>query len=416
MKFTKLNTILIILTIIGTLILSSCANDNSVSAPVVPPSNPINSDTITGLIKGTLLAGKTYYMKDSIIVKAGDTLLFQAGAKLLVINGSGVMYIRGNLISNGTQSSQVYIQPIPARQTNGIGNPSGWGGIVFDSGMVVKLYWTHVEGTGGNDYTGHAIRSLQVTSNATNTTTNDIEDCWFINTTDDGFEQSGGTCKILRNTFWQVGQPDGDAVNLKSGVQGEIAYNVVWNDGGNCIKITSGKTTRATDVSVHNNTFVASGRRRVTELGYGVLLDNSARAEIYNNIIGDNYQQIELTSGCDTSKTLYGNNLFFGSADSLKTLSNIYPSDGWGKVQASDVLDRSSNPPKAYDASTLFTSYTFNWTSTTDNNNYHLKSGSPALGKGLMALPAGWTWNNPVVSFNGDPDIGAFTTSANSHK
>ena len=413
MNSRKFNSLIVLLVITGAIILSSCTS-NSVSTPVIPPSHPITSDTLSGYINGTLTANKTYYLKDSIIVKSGDTLLFQSGVKLQVISPTGEIFIRGVIISNGTQSSPNYIQPIPSRQ----GGWGKWCGIVCDSGNFAGFYFTHVEGTGASDWSGHAVRSLQVTSNAINTTKLEIQDCVFNGTVDDGFEQSGGICSILRNTFMLVGQPDGDAVNLKNGVQGEIAYNVVWSDGGNCMKITSGKTSRSTDVSVHNNTLVASGYRRVTELGYGILLDNSARAEIYNNIIGDNHQQLEITPACDTAKTMYGYNLFFGTNDTLKLLSNIYPSDGWHTTfQSTDIVDRSSSPAKGYSSSLIFVSYAPDYTSsTTDVNDYHLTASSPAKGKGISALPAGWNWTNPTVSFNGDGDLGAFTSSLSSHK
>jgi len=411
MKSLKIYTILAIIAITGTFLLTSC-NSNSVSAPVIPPSHPITSDTLSGIIKGTLLANKTYYLKDSIIVNGGDTLLFQSGVKLQVIPSTGSIYIRGVLISQGTQSAPNYIQPIPSRQ----GGSGKWTGIICDSTTFVGLYWTHVENTGAADWSGHSVRSLQVTANAANTSRTEIMDCVFDGTADDGFEQSGGVISILRNTFKQVGQPDGDAINLKNGVQGEVAYNVVWSDGGNCVKMNSGKTSRPTDVCIHNNTFVASGLRRITELGYGILIDKSSRAQVYNNILGDNYQQLEITSGSDTAKVSYGYNLFFGTADTVKLLTNIYPADGWGKLQSNDVVDRSSSPAKGYSSSLIFVSYAPNFTGITDNNDYHLLASSPAKGKGLQAMPTNWTWSNPIVLFSGDADLGAFTSSSNSHK
>jgi hypothetical protein len=44
----------------------------------------------------------------------------------------------------------------------------------------------------------------------------------------------------------------------------------------------------------------------------------NARANIYNNIMVDNYQELEIFVDADTANTKYGNNLFYASQDTTQ--------------------------------------------------------------------------------------------------
>ncbi|HTY01625.1 MAG TPA: right-handed parallel beta-helix repeat-containing protein, partial [Bacteroidota bacterium] len=196
----------------------------------------------------------------------------------------------------------------------------------------------------------------------------------------------GGNASVLRNTIKWCGAPDGDNINIKDGTIGEIAYNVIWSSGGNGIKLNANPNLlRITNMCIHNNTIVAGGWRRVGELGYAILIDKSSRAQIYNNIMGDMYQELEITTKADTVRTVYDNNLFFYSVDSLSGQVRYYPSDGVGKPAPHDIFDVT--------ASDLFVSYQpyfdNDWTALDGTNNYHLKSNSAASGKGWTP-PASW--------------------------
>ncbi|MEI7492967.1 MAG: hypothetical protein WCK92_16320, partial [Bacteroidota bacterium] len=56
----------------------SCKKSDNVDT-TVPVSNPITKDSISGFLKGTMLANKTYYLKGDIYVKSTDTLAIQPG-------------------------------------------------------------------------------------------------------------------------------------------------------------------------------------------------------------------------------------------------------------------------------------------------------------------------------------------------
>jgi hypothetical protein len=167
-----------------------------------------------------------------------------------------------------------------------------------------------------------------------------------------------------------------------------------------------------TIVDVYNNTIVSCGwRRGAAEPGRGVSVDLNAKANIYNNIMVDDYQGVEIFTGADTINTKYGNNLFYASADTytdttvtpnivVNLRSNFYPGDGVGKPQTSDLISTAVG-----NLDPLFKSFdgkiaTANGAAT--SNDFHLSAGSPALGKGNSTYNA---------------DLGAYTSDGkgNSH-
>jgi hypothetical protein len=182
---------------------------------------------------------------------------------------------------------------------------------------------------------------------------------------------------------------------------------VIYSQAGTGVKLETNDLVPIpqTNVNVYNNTMVSNGwRRGQAEPGRGVSLGVNARGNVYNNIMVDNYQGLEIFVDADTLNTKYGNNLFYASQDTyadttgggnlaISIRANFYPSDGVGKPQSSDLI---SNAVGNIDP--MFKSFdgkvaTPNGATTT--NDYHLQAGSPALGKGNTTYNA---------------DIGAYTS------
>jgi hypothetical protein len=142
----------------------------------------------------------------------------------------------------------------------------------------------------------------------------DIEDSWFSNGQDDLIRiQAGATISILRNTILSSGSTDGEAINIKSGVTGTVAYNVVFSQAGTGIKLETNdlQPVPQTSVDVYNNTLVSNGwRRGSAEPGRGVSVGLNAKANIYNNIMVNDYEGLVIFADADTINTVYGNNLF----------------------------------------------------------------------------------------------------------
>src|ERR1700744_2446404 len=158
------------------LVLSACHQKEivNISSALVQTANPITSDTLKGTVKGTLLAGKTYYFKSDITVNDGDTLLMQSGVTLIAL-GDGItaatspeIFVHGTFISLGTKDAPNFITVknaadlhAQAMQQNYTNVFFGWwGGITATPAAVTPtnpnpkggdliLKWTHIEFGGG---------------------------------------------------------------------------------------------------------------------------------------------------------------------------------------------------------------------------------------------------------------------------
>ncbi len=396
MKTRKICTVI---AVIATVI-SSCSKSNNetttVVTPTVPASNPITPGNITGFVKGTLTTGNTYTITGDLTVKLGDTLASQQGVTVIVANNAQIN-IQGVLNLVGTSAS-----PITFNSSNNM--PGSWGGFQCDSAQSVTIKWTKVENTGGPDPSGSPRKTVFVDAPVTV----DIEDSWFTNGQDDLIRiGTGAKITILRNTILCSGSTDGEAINLKTGVTGDVAYNVIYSQAGTGVKLETNDLVPIpqTVVNVYNNDMVSCGwRRGQAEPGRGVSVGLNAKANIYNNIMVDDYQGLEIFVDADTLNTKYGNNLFYASQDTyadttgggnlqISIRANFYPSDGVGKPQSTDLISNAvgNMDPlfKAFDGKVA----TPNGAST--SNDYHLQAGSPAIGKGNATYNA---------------DIGAYTS------
>src|SRR5450432_51798 len=398
MKTSKVYLMIALITII----ISSCSKSNNETTTVVTPpapvSNPITPGNISGFVKGTLTTGNTYTITSDLTIKLGDTLAAQPGV-IVVVKGNAQINVQGVLSLVGTSA-----QPVSFNSDSK--QPGSWGGFQCDSAQAVTIKWTHVDNTGGPDPSGSPRKSVFVSAPINV----DIEDSWFTNGQDDLIRLGNGAkVTILRNTITSSGSTDGEAINLKSGVTGVVAYNVIYSQAGSGIKLETSSTAPfpQTILDVNNNTLIANGwRRGQAEPGRGVSVGVNARGNIYNNIMVDNYQGLEIFVDADTANTKYGNNLFYASQDtytdttgggslSISIRANFYPSDGTGKPRTTDLISTGvgNQDPlfKTFDGKVA----TPNGAAT--SNDFHLQSGSPAFGKGNATYSA---------------DMGAYTSDA----
>jgi len=361
----------------------------------IPTSSPIQAGDIGGFVKGTLLSGKTYTITADLTVKKGDTLSSQPGAIVIVKNNAQIT-IQGVLQLLGTKEQPIFFN-------SDSNKPGTWGGFQCDTAQAITIKWTHIDNTGGPDDSGSARGTLKV-KKAINV---DIEDSWFTNGQDDLMAISNGAkVTLLRNTISSSGSTDGEGINLKTGVTGTVAYNVVFSQAGSGIKLETSSSIPfpQTEVYVYNNTLISNGwRRGSAEPGRAVSVGVNAIGHIYNNIIVNDYHGIELFDDGDLVHTTYGNNLFYATVDTYSDLvdpalkinirSNFYPASGLGKPQPTDLI---STKIGNYDP--LFVQ--FDGTVAAPNgypntNNLRLQDGSPAFGSGNA------TYNQ---------DLGAYTT------
>jgi hypothetical protein len=382
---------------IAAFVFSSCTKSkNTANTGVVLPAGAITGTTLNkGNLKGVLLADSTYSMNGDLTVLPTDTLTVQPGATIKV-TGNYTFYIQGVIQSLGTQAKPIMFTSTVAQA------PGQWGGFQADSAKAITFQWTKILWTGGLDATG----STRQTIGTSVPIVVDIEDCWLIGGQDNAIGvYSTAKVKILRNTLMDNGLNDGDAIDFHSGVTGDVAYNVVWGGAGSAIKVFTSATIAnpQTNVNVYNNTCVDNGfRRGAGEPGRGVLVDAFSRANVYNNLLVNNYWALDVTTTADVANTKYGNNYFYTTIDSLK--ANFYPAGDAGVSQSTDIIDAvhtGANDP-------MFVAYktppdpTYRATSDiTFGYDFHLKAGSPTIGKG-----------NPVYN----KDIGAYTSDGQGNK
>jgi hypothetical protein len=239
-------------------LLSACHQKElvNISSALVQTANGITSDTIGGTVKGTLLAGKTYYFKTDITVNDGDTLMLQSGVHLIAI-GDGItaatspeIFVHGTFISLGTQDAPNFITVQNAADLHTQATAQNytkmffgwWGGITCTpatpsatnaapKGGDAIIKWTHIEFGGGpagaNDnaaiYPSGTARFNMYFGNVTKNLI--IEDSWFFGCKDDNIQVGGGHISIMRNTFELCGGVGGEFFNMKTGTLGDIAYN-----------------------------------------------------------------------------------------------------------------------------------------------------------------------------------------------
>jgi hypothetical protein len=397
--------------------MASCSKkeNTNIIKPVIPPSHPIKSGNISGFVKGTLLTGSTYTVTADIYVKIGDTLLAQPGAIIVVKNNSQFL-IQGVFQSLGTQA-----QPVSFNSDSN--TPGSWGGFACDSAQAVTIKWTKILNTGGPDNTGSARRTLVVSKPIKV----DIEDSWVENGQDDGLGLFGGAqITILRNTIQSGGSTDGEAINIKTGAVGVVAYNLIFSQAGSGVKLETDAvvTTALTKVDVFNNTMVSCGwRRGAAEPGRGVSAGVSATGNIYNNVIVNCYHGIEIFTDDGANNVKYNNNLFYSTALTFvdKTVTpnltitlrdQYYPAGALGVPQSNDVISTAvgNADPKfvSFDGSFL------NPNAAPNNNDFHLQTGSAAIGKGNTSFAL----DNPTLAGDAAPDVdcGAYPTDGKGNK
>ena len=395
MKLLYIKTLLIAITIIS--VFNACKKEEITTFTniKIPSSSPIAPGNISGFLKGTFLKNQTYIITADITVKKGDTLASQPGAIIIVKNNAQIN-IKGVLQLLGSKE-----QPISFNSDTNM--PGTWGGFQCDTAQAITIKWTHIDNTGGPDASGSARGTLKV-KKAINVI---IEDSWFINGQDDLIAiAKGAAISILRNTINSSGSTDGEGINLKSGVHGIVAYNVIFSQAGSAVKLETSSSVPfpQTEVDVYNNTIVANGwRRGSAEPGRAVSVGVNAIGHIYNNIIVNNYHGIELFVDGDLLKTTYGNNLFYASvntyADEVDTTQkinirdNFYPASGMGFPQSTDLISK-----KIGNFDPLF--IRFDGIVATPNGypntyDFRLQNGSPAYGTGFSKY---------------NMDLGAYTT------
>ncbi len=430
----------------GLLALASCSKSNSNKATTPPPVNGdttvilSNASSLSGNVSGTMGSGKTYTLSGDITVPVGDTLTLQSGVTIK-IPGKYDIIVKGTFISLGTQSAPNWItsgtthqdQPfssITAALTSDPAFQGQWDGINCDTTCALfVMKWTHLE-FGGATFgqapvagtTAGTASWLILFQNLNGTF--DLEDSWIYGSTDDAVRITDGNVNVMRNTFEKCGSNTGESLNVKSGTVGDIAYNVFVGAATNGSKISNaGALPIECNIHCYNNTYVDCGYRQASTSGHGgsIDLEKDAEGNIYNNLIVNCKIGLRIVNSADTLNAKYGNSYFYG--DDVSVTGEFYSVGDVTHPQLTDIPAPSSYlpvgyvPGAAYDGTSVvglnnptFKTFTLPNTNYQNVNNaagfdFHLNSGSPAIGKGTTAFAA-------LAKVKLDPNYGATAITA----
>ena len=384
---------------------SKKADSKDLYQAVVAVAAPI-SDTgcLSGSIKGTMLAGKTYNVCGNIIVNKGDTLTIQEGVTVN-FQGNYGLGVKGSLICLGTKEKPNWITQKGITKTDQQGaDPSKdpafagkWTGIIGDTScylMIIK--WTHIEFGGGTP--SGPVASISKSpypvffQNPYGIFV--LEDSWIYGSVDDPFRILGGKIAVFRNTFEKCGYTGGEAMNAKAGTIGDFAYNLCIGMATNGPKLSnSGAITGVpgSNVRMYNNTIVNCGfRRAAAGRGGSINFEQDAAGMAYNNIMVNCKFGLRIVQNpiADTANIRYGYNLNYG--DSLSVINQFIPSLA---ISTAITSPQSTNIPS--DFTYLPSGWKLGDTYTAPAS--FVGANNPQFINGPVPLPAGYNLQDIVV-------------------
>jgi hypothetical protein len=425
---------------------ASCSKNsgsNNVSQAQRQVANAVKPGNISGTVKGTFLQDSTYRVTGDIVVNTGDTIVFQPGAKIY-LTGNYNFWLHGNISSVGTKKDPVWFtvenqQKFDNPNEDPLQDPAYkglWGGFQGDSTTKFMVFkYTHIEFTGGIYGTAQTAGTVNGGYSPAIGAYNingflDVEDSWFYGCIDGKAAVSvqGGNYNIMRNIFEKVGIVGSEGVVVNSGTTGNVAYNLMIGGCSNGVKVWSKGTTYQDSVCVYNNTILNGGYRRYfyggagNSLGRGGSIDieQNGKALIYNNLLVNNRVGLRIVGTgnyegnalvvADTAHLYYGGN--YNYTDSLIMANQIYPPGLLTKPQPTDFPSPASFLPAGYTlganydgtpavgaGNPKFVSYTLPQNLSggayqtltrlayVAGFDFHLQSGSPAIGKGNTTFP-----------------------------
>ncbi|MEI6265484.1 MAG: hypothetical protein WCP74_10270 [Sphingobacteriia bacterium] len=378
------NLLFSLLLIPALVFLSSCnkiLDQKDLWVAVVAPASPISeSACLSGTLKGTMLAGKTYNVCGDIFVNEGDTLIIQEGVTVNFTGSSSTvpvgLGVKGSLFCLGTKEKPILLTYPGVTKTDQLGaNPDTdpalkgkWTGIIGAPTcpyMIIK--WTKIEFGGAT--ISSAMKSFTAGSSPYSVyfaNTNGIfvlEDSWIYGSTDDPWRINGGKICVMRNTFEKCGYTGGEAMNAKAGTIGDFAYNLIVGMATNGPKLSNVNVpigAPSSNVRMYNNTMINCGfRRAAAGRGGSINFEEGAGGMAYNNLIVNCKFGLRIVSTpiADTANIKYGYNWYY--ADSISVASQFIPSlsvsTAISQPQETDIPKPSTYLPTGWKVGDVYT-------------------------------------------------------------
>ena len=425
MRLTLLSAVAALL---GAGLLSSCEDIIDIAAPVQTVGQSFSGDTLKSPLKGTIPGrAQPYYLVSDVTINDGDTLLIQAGAKIVVIgnpkspgtfgqasNNPGFI-VNGVLLSLGTQAQPVVmtvadnLKGDPKAGQDAATDPAFkgyWGGINADGASLLVLRWTDLGYVGGpygaNAPTGYAAGDPKLGVSMLAKKTNAqfvLEDSYLHGSVDDCVRLQSCKLSVMRNRFEKNGKTGGEALNIKAGCVGDVAYNTFVGAATNGTKVASVAASAVqTRVATYNNTYLNCGYRQ-TKSGRGGSINYEVQAAglIYNNLIVNCHFGLRLRSDSppDVANIKYDNQYYFGSTSYQVAEFNAATAGAVTAKQSNDVQGAAgANDPRFVSADLGTAAGTTAAPSAaiqaanflTPTSNLRLQASSPAIGRGAVGF------------------------------
>lgn len=407
---------------------SKSSDDNSSVAPTPTPT-PVVKEAVSGDVSGTWTKGSTYKITGHLQVPASQSLVIEEGVSVIFSDSTikPELIVKGNLYVVGTSANPVKFTVPDAWKTTANQWGSLWGGIIAAPTCAEMLIDNAILEYGGAVTTesspsvkaglykaaaGNHVPAVNY-SNVNGKLV--IVNSRLNNQNEDGFYIEGGKVIIANNKIYTQGVSGGDAINIKSGVQADVAFNLVYSPNTNALKLSNtGDRSPQAYVIGYNNTIVNAGWRRPTIKGGSIWVEIGVRTELYNNLLANDRFGIKRDpKNPEDARTKVSNNLYYG-----------YTQDGVTGFQPStEILTGTSDliTKTVGDNDPKFVNYPLN----TDSKNatfntawdFRLQAGSPAIGKGNTTFTRlyadGLSFANSTLYKSPAPSatIGAFGTN-----
>lgn len=382
---------LIIFSLAFLLTIAGCKKDSDHNLSTGPTPS---GEGISGQVSGIWTRGKTYVVTGHLEIPAGTSLTIEEGVKVIMSDSVAApeVIIKGNLYSLGTPDNPV-VFTVPQEwktDTHLFGNL--WGGLIAaPTSEEIVLQHTILEYGGAATteespsvkaglYKAVAGKHVPALYYGNVNGKFVVINSTIRNFYDDALYVEGGKTIIANSVFYAIGAPADDAINLKSGVIADVAFNLIYSPNTSGLKLSNeGERSPQLYVIGYNNTIVNGGWRRPTIKGGSIWLEQSVHADLYNNLLANDRFGIKRDKGNpEDSRSKFFNTFYYG-----------YTQEAVDQFQPGDEIIAGTNDvigKKAGDNDPQFVNYPLN----TDlynadfntNWDFHLQPGSLALHKG----------------------------------
>lgn len=344
---------------------------------------------------GSLVWSHDTTLTESVKVPVGQSLYIEPGVTVTCKSGLATpieLVVLGNLYCMGTEEK-------PVTFTSDTKKPADWGGIIcgYDAEEVVL---NHVDIAYGGATPTESSLSFQNKLFKTEIdggvpafhfcNTNGrfaIVGCFFHDNYNDQTYFTGGNAVIRGNVFADSGNAadGGEAINVKSGCNMDIAYNIIYNACTNAFKLSNGgvsETIKGSELRIYNNTMIDCGwRRSKNKKGGSIWLEKGIAPQMVNNLVYDCRFGMRQNNkdGADLDNSVLAPNFFFASTqDGIDQMSGV---DDKMAVR----LENSIYSATPGDKNPMFVNFSQN-----SNMNINCEDDDPAKG---APLPFDKNWN-----------------------